>query len=182
MACLIFPEATKDEGYEGLASIFEYVNDDGKCWRSNCGLAAAATMVTHHQLSPLKADLALMAELERDFPPDIFGGHFGTSRTRVRHILRAYGCRLEVIASEAALRARLDLGRPVVVMLAVSQGKLFNRFDLPGGHWMVAYGYDQEFVYLTNWGKMTWSEFNQGWNGIVPALIGMRRRGLVAYK
>jgi hypothetical protein len=64
-------------------------------------------------------------------------------------------------------------------MLGVSAGK-FLRFDMPGGHWMVAYGYDAGSVYLTNWGKMSWQEFRAGWAGLVPRLIGMRFRGLTA--
>jgi hypothetical protein len=65
-------------------------------------------------------------------------------------------------------------------MLGISAGKLWNCIDLPGGHWMVAYGFDDEYVYLTNHGKMTWPEFRRGWNGLVPRLIRMNGRGLAA--
>jgi hypothetical protein len=66
-------------------------------------------------------------------------------------------------------------------MLGVSAGK-FLSFDLPGGHWMVAYGFDGDHVYLTNWGRMSWQEFHAGWNALVPRLINMRGKGLVAVK
>jgi hypothetical protein len=61
-----------------------------------------------------------------------------------------------------------------------TSGRLFNRIDLPGGHWMVAYGFHPEKVYLTNHGPMPWDEFRRGWASFVPRLIGMRRKGLVA--
>jgi hypothetical protein len=179
MAGLIYPDASKGGDYHGLSSIFEFVNDDGQLWRTNCGLAAAATYLTYCQASPAKTGLDLLSFLEEQFPPDILGGLFGASRRRVRQIARAFGCHLHAIAGEAELRAALTVGRPVIVMLSTPQGK-FLGFDLPGGHWMVAYGYDDEYVYLTNSDKMTWDEFRRGWNGWIPALIGMRKRGLVA--
>jgi hypothetical protein len=64
-------------------------------------------------------------------------------------------------------------------MLEVPAGRLW-RFPLRGGHWMVAFGYDSANVFLTNWGSMPWDEFRHGWAGLIPRLIGMRRRGLVA--
>jgi len=78
---------------------------------------------------------------------------------------------------EEALRAQLTKNNPVIVMLAVSAGR-FLRWDLPGGHWMVAYGFDADGVYLTNYGKMGWPDFRAGWNGLAPRLISMHRRGL----
>jgi hypothetical protein len=65
-------------------------------------------------------------------------------------------------------------------MLGLPSGRLFGRFDLPGGHWMVAYGYDTAHVYLSNYGRMAWADFRRGWGGLVPWLIAMNGRGLVA--
>lgn len=65
-------------------------------------------------------------------------------------------------------------------MLGVPGGQ-FLRWELPGGHWMVACGFDQEHVYLTNWGKMTWMDFEARWNKLVPRLINMRGTGLVVH-
>ncbi len=66
-----------------------------------------------------------------------------------------------------------------MVMLDVPGRTLFNRWTLPTGHWMVAYGFDDELVYLTNWGTMTWELFRARWNGLTPRLIGMCNRGLL---
>ena len=81
---------------------------------------------------------------------------------------------------EGELRIQLSQGNPALVMLGITARRLLNRLDLPGGHWMVAYGYDADHVYLTNWGRMTWQEFRAGWGKLVPQLIHMHHRGLVA--
>jgi len=44
---------------------------------------------------------------------------------------------------------------------------------------MVAYGFDKDYLYLTNHGRMTWGDFRAGWDAVVPRLISMRRKGLV---
>jgi hypothetical protein len=180
MACLIHaPEPQTD--YLGTAALFEYTNGDGGFVRTNCGQAAAATFLTFHgKLAPL-AERArqVMAEIERHFPPDNLGGMFGTSRRRVIRICKAFGQAVCPIEGEAELKSQLGRQQPVIVMLGVRAGTLL-RFNLPGGHWMVAYGYDAEHVYLSNWGKMPWPDFRAGWSALVPRLIGMRFRGLTA--
>ena len=53
---------------------------------------------------------------------------------------------------------------------------------MPAGHWMLAYGSDDQQIFLTNWSApgMSWDEFRYWWNGIVPRAIGMRNMGLTA--
>jgi hypothetical protein len=123
----------------------------------------------------------VMQRLETEHPPDELGGYFGSSRRRVERIARSFGCDVDVIHGRDQLCAMLSQQRPVIVMLGVSAGA-FLGFDLPGGHWMVAYGYDAEHVHLTNWGAMPWSEFESGWTRLVPRLIQMSLRGLVLSK
>ena len=182
MAGLIFPDDSRAAGYQGLSSIFEFTNGDGAFVRTNCGQAAAATFLTYcGKFSPASGEPGqFMAAIESIDPPDNLGGAFGTSRRRVARICRRHGIRLHEIAGETTMRQKLAEGRPVIVMLGVSAGRLFNRIDLPGGHWMVAYGFDRDHVYLTNHGRMKWDEFRRGWSGFVPRLIGMRGKGLVS--
>jgi hypothetical protein len=181
VAGIVSPAEHDFADYVGIGAIFEYTNGDGALTHSNCGQAAAATFLTHH--GRLLADAAhasrVMAALERCHPPNVLGGLFGTSRRRVARICAAFGVPVRELTGEAALRASLARREPVIVMLGVSAGRWW-RFDLPGGHWMVAYACDAGGVYLTNWGKMTWDEFRRGWDALVPHLIGMRRRGLAA--
>ena len=181
MAGVVTPAEQNAADFVGLGAIFEYTNGDGDLSRTNCGQAAAATFLTHYGRLP--ADVArahhVMTFLERRHPPNVLGGVFGTSRRRVARICTVFGVPLREVSGEAALRASLARGEPVIVMLGVSAGRWW-RFDLPGGHWMVAYACDANGVYLTNWGKMSWDEFRHGWDALVPRLIGMRRRGLAA--
>jgi hypothetical protein len=178
MACFI-QIAEPPADYLGTATLFEYTNSDGSHVRTNCGQAAAATFLTFQGRLAPGAERAhqVMAEIERHHPPDNLGGAFGTSRRRVIRICKAFGQEVWPIQGEGALKSRLGRQQAVIVMLGVPAGK-FLGFDLPGGHWMVAYGYDAEHIYLTNWGKMSWQAFRAGWAALVPRLIGMRFRGL----
>jgi hypothetical protein len=180
MASLIRP-VQPGKAYHGAASLFEFRNSDGKLARANCGQAAAATLLKFHGHLDMAEDRAqqIMADLERLHPPDNIGGLFGTSRRRVIRICKAFGLKVQTIEGEDAVKKELARHNPVIVMLRVAAGT-FLGYNLPGGHWMVAYGYDAEHVFLSNRGKMTWDDFRAGWSGIVPRIVGMRRRGLAA--
>lgn len=176
----LFVDNDRPPNYCGLTSIFEYTNDDGELCRTNCGQAAAATFLTHCGKFAPRADRAaqVMQVLERSFPPDNLLGLFGTSRRQVERICKAHATPLRAIRGCDALCDSLRKGQPVIVMLGVSGGK-FLKWELPGGHWMVACGFDAEHVHLTNWGTMTWQEFEKGWQALVPRLINMHGQGLV---
>ncbi len=181
MAQFIVPDMVPAGPYRGVRRILQFTNSDGKFVPYNCGQAAAATYLTYHGLIPSLEEHAgeVMSRIETAHPPDIFGGWLGSSRRCIERICRAGGLTLEQIDGEAGLRDQLDNNRPVLVMLQIPGHTLFKRWALPTGHWMVAYGFDDESVYLTNWGKLTWDLFRQRWNSVVPRLIGMRNRGLV---
>jgi hypothetical protein len=177
----ITPRIAKSIQFAGLEQIFEYCNWDGELTRWNCGQAAAATLLNHlDKPATLKdADDAVRA-IERRFPPDQFGGWLGTGRRRVKEILREHGAQVNEIRGERRLRAEIERGNPVIVMLGVSGGT-FWKWELPGGHWMVAYAFDDENVYLTNWTTpMPWGEFRVRWRSIVSSWIQMAERGLTA--
>jgi hypothetical protein len=180
MAGILCADRAENPDYRGLGSIFEYTNDDGSRVRTNCGQAAALTFLTHYRKFPTDSQRArlMFARIEEHYPPDNFGGYLGTSRRQVTHICRKHGLPVVPISGEAQLQKSLAAERPVLVMLGVSAGRFLNLFDLPGGHWMVAYGFDQDFVHLTNYGRMPWDEFRAGWSSFVPRLINMWRKGL----
>jgi len=177
----------RDAGsYHGLPTLYGFENADGSLRKTNCGQAAACTLLVHLGAVPPCADpeaaCALMAAVEEAHPPDNFFGYFGTSRRRVERICHAHGITLDEVTGEDELRAAVAAGRPVAVMVQLP-GRSFWRFTTPVGHWMVAYGYDERQVYLSNNGGtpgMAWDGFRVAWDGWVPRLISMRNTGLAA--
>lgn len=185
MASMYQAQATPAGLYRGLSHIFGYVNQDGKLSKTNCGLAACATLLTHSgNMPPLENTTENanenMLQLELHFPPNILFGLAGTSRGRVERILEAHGYETVELHGEEQLKNALQMQQPVAVMLQVPGNQVMG-MTMPAGHWMVAYGYDEESVYLTNWWQvsMTWHEFRQGWNGPLPWCINMDRKGLM---
>lgn len=178
MAEWIQPNSNVPTAYKGLPRIYEYTNHDGELYRTNCGLAASATYLTHRGIFPPGAE-GVMARLEKDHPPNIFFGKFGTSRRRVERMCAAYDVELEPIEGVDALKAKLDAGQPVIVMcqMPVETGRILG---IPTGHWMVVYGYDSEYLYLTNYGYMPWPQFLGLWEGFISGMIRMANTGLVA--
>lgn len=178
MPRLIRPAEGLSLDYSGLASIFEFDNQDGRWSGFNCGQAAACTLLhVYGRITP-RADE--MRRVEQQFPPDLGGGWLGTSRSQVERICRSRSLPLQEIRGEAALRDWLRANQPVIVMLQCQQRRSTFGVSLPVGHWMVAYGFDESFVYLTNWGRMSWDDFRRGWQTWLPRFIGMVGRGLVA--
>lgn len=184
MAGLFAPAAPQSD-YCGRPSLFGYVNSDGHLRATNCGLAAAATLLTNlGNMVPVEASDGTntnMQTLEAGYPPNILFGLAGTSRGRVERILDAFGCEAMEVDGEPALRAWLEQKEPVAVMLQFP-GRTVMGVTMPAGHWMVAYGCDAEKVYLTNYHDdgMTWDEFRRCWNATLPWLINMDRKGLGA--
>ena len=173
-------------GYQGLPSLFGYVNDDGRLCGTNCGIAASATLLTFLGKMPVAITQIPnanpnMAALESTYPPNILAGLAGTSRGRVERILDAFGGEAVPVEGEEGLRNSILAGQPVAVMLKVP-GKTMWGMTFPAGHWMVAYGFDEQYIYLTNWdiNGMSWEEFREGWTHIIPWCIDMDRKGLQA--
>jgi hypothetical protein len=185
MSTRIFPDGADPATYRGLSSIYEFINSDGEFRKFNCGQAAACTLLTQYHILPidLEPDPAreVMECVECDHPPDNVGGWAGTSRRRVERICRAHGLPVEVAEGEEELRHCLDRNRPVMVMVG-TEGPRIWKWNAPAGHWMVAYGYDANQIYVTNWSGpgMPWPEFRRRWQALVPRLISMCNRGLVA--
>ena len=130
----------------GLHSVLAYRNCDGELSGTNCGLAAAATVLRYRELFS-EDTLAL---LEKRFPPDVFFGLFGTSKTRVREILSAYQCPWHEVEGKHALKHAIQHQQPALVMLSLPG-------HLAAGHW------DEHHVHLTNYrshhDRMKWGTF-----------------------
>jgi len=185
MAGTLLPGGADPDTYRGLPALYGFVNADGELTRYNCGQAAACTLLTQAHAVPPAADpeaaCALMAAVEAAHPPDNLFGWLGTSRRRVERICLAHGIELDEVHGEDELRAALAAGRPAALMVELP-GPVVGGWRAPVGHWMVAYGFDDRQVFLSNCGGpgMPWDEFRRAWGGLVPRLISMRNTGLVA--
>lgn len=158
----------------GYHSLMAYRNKDGELASKNCGLAAAATALRHKELFMDET----LAEIEDRFPPDIFFGVFGSSKSRVCEILSAYKCRWHEIEGTHKLKHAIRHRHPVLVMLSLPG-------TLPAGHWMVAYAFDEHHVHLTNYlshkDRMKWNRFHEGWGATLPYMIDMDNTGIAIY-
>lgn len=185
MAEWIGPDGRTESSYRGLSQFFEYRNQDGELRHFNCGHAAACTFLTHHGVIPTaetpESSYDIITSIERDHPPDNLGGWFGASRRRVERICTTYGVPVDEVDGESELRSALDAGNPVIVMVGTNGPKIW-RWHAPAGHWMVAFGYDENYLFLTNGEAkgMPWQEFREWWGSFVPRLVSMRNVGLVA--
>ncbi|WP_020475612.1 cysteine peptidase family C39 domain-containing protein [Zavarzinella formosa] len=182
----IYPDGADPETYQGLDSIYEFVNGDGEFRKFNCGQAAACTFLTHCRVFPgdhtPEEAREIMGLAEKNHPPDNMGGWFGTSRRRVERICRTAGIPIEAVEGEEDLRKHLSDRQPVIVMCGVEGAKLFGRWFAPAGHWMVAYGYDSKNIFLTNWSgpSMTWEEFRKCWGSFIPRMLSIHNIGIAA--
>lgn len=186
----VAPMGAELSRYMGRTGLYEFVNSDGRWRQFNCGQAAACTIVT--AWTAVAGDQQsvgdgeggawpndLMRRIEKEHPPDNLGGWLGSSRRRVERILRSHGVPWRVVRGERALRAALAAEQLVVVMVQ-TPGVRFGRWRIPGGHWIVLYGYDDERIFCTNWNEagILWPDFRAAWSGWVPRVMSMRQIGL----
>ena len=166
-----YPSFAHGHHLHGIHSMWAYCNKDGELTQRNCGLAAAATALYHR----FKFEDERLTRLEDRFPPDIFFGLFGSSKSRVCEILSAYKCPWHEIEGADALKHFLRHQKPVLIMLSLPG-------HLAAGHWMVAYAYDLHHVHLTNYrshrDRMTWEAFLEGWDSAISNMIGMGITGI----
>lgn len=158
-------------------SIYEYQNEDGALPDMNCGQAAIATLLASSNPSYERSNLVM--QIEASWPPDMMLGYLGTSKRRMYDILRAYGHEPKEVVGFAALKTLLERNKLVIVTCQTTF-TMFGGISLPSAHWMVAFDYDQDYIYLSNWwdNRMTHKEFLDSWNGWIPWLGNMSLRGI----
>lgn len=167
------------DGFAGIRDLFAFENQDGRLHRWNCGQAAAATLIHFYgRLTDARDPLPAFLEFERRFPPDVAGGWLGTSRRRLEKALKAYGLRAAPIRGREALERSLREGVPALVMLGFPSHRLRGGIDLPGGHWMVAWGRDDDRLHLSNWGGLCWEDLPRYWKTWSTWWIDMSERAL----
>jgi hypothetical protein len=168
--------SAKGDGFAGVKSIFQYVNDDGRDPNNVCGQAACATLLTYCDLLPPHPDS--LHKIEDSHPADLLGGKFGTTPWRVAATLSDYG-----VPTPQPVRTVDDLcewvGRSCPVICVIQNDPRW--FGIRGGaHWFVVFGFDDAGVYVTNFGDsfMSWDDFEARWSSAVPWLASLMFKGV----
>ena len=177
--------------YKGLCGMWQFDNFDFPVHNTTCGQAAAATIITHwlkRNDAQFKTDVA--AYLYNNYGPNNLGGSLGTSWQQVvNSVIVPYRMGWRKVSGEADLRQELARGIPVIVI--VDSERLRQRgYDYPratvgiAAHYIVVYGYDNGFYYVTNHDK-NWirrAEFLEAWDTWIHGAIDGGKRGYVFWK
>lgn len=186
-AALAFPtrgnQTNVVSGARGMATIWQWVNNDGYKTGSNCGTAAAATLLTRYdrknRFQPYATPYNAVQKLEREgLGPDVIGGAWGTSRNRMQDIANRYGFNY-AWGTKDQLEGCVAAGYPVAVMLDIANDKAGypNVYNQWGFHWVVVYAVDGNNFYVTNWptakGAILKKWFYKGWeeNAVAKAML-----------
>jgi hypothetical protein len=165
------------QGFAGLGSIYQFINEDGQNPENVCGLAACATLLTYCGLT--RAELATLQEIEQSYPPDLFFGKLGTSPMRIQEILEHYGADdLHKANNVDALKNWVGSSCPVICLIQ-NTGGLFGLKD--GAHWFVVFAYDDDGVFVTNYGTpchLSWSDFEDKWDSFLSTAASLDFKGI----
>lgn len=157
-------------GWVGLPSAYAYANRT----RNDCAQAAVATLLTTTGTweRPDRGGPDRQEQLMRTAPPDVLGGVWGSSPRLVRRMLGAS----RTVTGLEGVRAALSQGEPVLVLLDL---RPLGRGT--GAHWTVVVGLGDTHVQVTNLGGglVRRDAFERAWSGLVPAVSGVARTGLV---
>ena len=162
--------------YYGICTIAEFKNNDFPIMATACGQAAAVTALWHAGLNVTYKDPAALAQQFYQYAPPkitIAGlvekkNDLGTDWRQIENGLNAYskqGIRYNWQKGKSALQNELRKGNTCLIMLDIGT---LPQFDYKwGGHWVVAYGYDNGYVYVTNFknNRMSWDQLHKAWGG-----------------
>lgn len=169
--------------YRGMGSIFEYDNYAPGVKSSNaCGPAAAATVLADWGLLSKDTNGAGMAQVYNRYPPDVNNGNWGSTPGRVQSALAGYGMGTYWGSGEASLKEHLKNELEAIVLLDL--GNMGGQWWT--AHYVVVFGYDDKYVYVTNWpsnaNKMSWEKFRKGWSGgTITTGAGTNGKFLIGY-
>jgi hypothetical protein len=165
------PPNPEGPGFQGQPHVIELNNRAATL----CGPAAEAFAATYWGLlAPPEDTNAVIESMTARHPPDVLGGRGGTSPFRILSALRAEGLvNGGWAAGTDTLKEWVAARFPVIVLLDLHQAGSPDR----GMHWTAVYGFDDDNVYLTNFGfgikdaqgdllpddVLPWRNFERGW-------------------
>jgi hypothetical protein len=164
-------------GFAGLTTIYQYDNNAPSPVDSSrsCGQAAIATALTAWGKMQPAASGQPVTTVWNKYPPNVAFGLAGTGWDQVDRALKGFGMKTYVNRGLSDLKAQIKAGRPSLVMVDVGAVS-----SVWGGHWVVAYAYDKDGIYVTNWNFngspyinfLSYADFNKAWTGNIPQLGG----------
>ena len=163
--------------YVGHTAPYEFVNDDAADVHRACGQAAVSSLLVTRGLLP--EGVQTLRGVEAAYPPDVFGGWFGTSPAQVRRAAHAHGAAVDHVLGLDGVRAAIAGGGLLLTMIQNDPGWFWS---VRGGtHWVLAFGYDDHGLHVTNNNVpvIPWDRFDAQWSSFTPWVIGMHRRALV---
>jgi hypothetical protein len=172
-------------GYKGLPGIWQYDNYAPAPVNSgtSCGQAAVATILTHWGLAGRVANGQPVTDVWKTHPPNVAFGLGGSSAGLVEAALKSRGFKTPFISGEANLLHYVGQRYPVVVLIDV--GAITSQWGL---HWVVVYGYDSNWVYVTNWNatstpyKISRANFRKAWDTWATWGAGMSNKAIVPWR
>jgi hypothetical protein len=178
--------------YKGLCGMWQFTNHDFPSTGNTCGQAAAATIITHWEKARNDANFkrTLASFLYSNYGPNNALGLLGTSWQQVvNSVTIPYKMSWRKVSGESDLRTELAKGVPVIVMIDSERLRQRGYSYLPSpvgisGHWVVVYGYDSGFYYVTNhpnnW--ISRKDFLESWNTWIHGGFDGGNRGYVFWK
>ena len=176
---LLDGQPISSSGVFGRNRIWQYTNYTVDI-DNTCGQAAVATILTNYQILREDPGEAVLANVYNRFPPDFPFGK-GTSSGRIQSSLReGWGVNSKWKGGVDELRKWISNRYLVILLLDVGRIPEIWGGDW-GFHWTVAFAYDNDFIYLTNWpnnGRCSWFTLSKAWWSDNPLLAPIRWYGL----
>jgi hypothetical protein len=180
--------------YRGRCSIFQFTNFDFPSTGNTCGQAAIATALWTVGLTYNNNDKALAKSVYDYAPPKITLGNMiqlqpslGTDWRQINYGLDGYkrqGIKYTWIDGEAEIKKYLAMKWPVIIMLDTGTLPQYN-YQWWTGHWVVAFGYDRNNIYVSNFPdyRMSWAQLDDAFRkGTLAVGHGTSGRAAVVWK
>ena len=181
-------------GYHGQCDLFQFTNYDFPSSGNTCAQAAMATAIWTVGLTYNNSDKALAKALYAYAPPKItlgniieLKGTLGTDWHQVNYGLDGFakqGIKYTWVTGVPEIKKYLNMNLPVMLMLDTGTLPQYN-YKWWTGHWVTAFGYDQNYIYVSNFpnNRMTWKQLDDSFkNGTLAKGHGTAGMGAVIWK
>jgi hypothetical protein len=168
--------ACGNANYRGRCEIYQFTNFDFPSTNNSSGQAALATAMWNVGLSNKNDPRAMSKRIWELSPPKItlgnltpLQGTLGTDWRQINHALdgfKAHGIKYTWIDGEAEIKKYLGMNLPVVIMLDAGTLPQYD-YKWWTGHWVTAFGYDPEYIYVSNFpqNRLTWKQLDDAFRG-----------------